>query len=152
MHYQFELKPKFQIPNFELLLFSMLKTMSYKTKAQDEEYLSADSVWCPERHGERLAVAADVVAVVQDGVLGTEEHSRSAVRQVPAVWESKEGRDETHGARTCNLWIIRRMGSGRRFTRDTVRNTQYFNNLNRFTSTKRQFLGLTIHSLPQSLV
>lgn len=64
-------------------------------RAQDELYLSADSVWCPERHRESLAVAADVVTVVEDGVFGTEEDSRSAIWQVPAVWERKstEGRD-----------------------------------------------------------
>lgn len=54
-------------------------------RAQAEQYLSADGVGCPERHRESLAVAADVVTVVEDGVLGTEEYSRSTVRQVPAV-------------------------------------------------------------------
>lgn len=48
-------------------------------------YLSAHSVGCPERHRESLAVAADVVTVVEDGVLGTEENSRTTVRQIPAV-------------------------------------------------------------------
>lgn len=52
---------------------------------QPEPYLSADSVRCPERHEEGLAVAADVVTVVEDGVLGTEEYSRSTVGQIPAV-------------------------------------------------------------------
>lgn len=57
--------------------------------AQPELYLSADSVRCPERHEEGLAVATDVVTVVEDGVLGTEEYSRSTMRQIPAVWEEE---------------------------------------------------------------
>lgn len=48
-------------------------------------YLSADSVRRPEGHRQRLAVATDEVTVVQEGVFGTEEDSRSTVRQVPAV-------------------------------------------------------------------
>lgn len=63
-------------------------------RAQDERYLSADGVRCPQRHRQRLAVAADEVTVVEDEVFGSEEYSRSAVRQVPAVWE-EESTEET---------------------------------------------------------
>lgn len=42
-------------------------------------YLSANSVRCPERHGEHLTIATDVVTVVEDAILGTVEYSRSTV-------------------------------------------------------------------------
>lgn len=49
-------------------------------------HLSADGVGRPQRHGQGLAVAADEVAVMEDEVLGPEEHGGTAVRQVSAVW------------------------------------------------------------------
>lgn len=52
---------------------------------QSGQYLSAQSVGCPERHRESFTVATDVVTVVEDGVLGTEENSRTTVRQISAV-------------------------------------------------------------------
>lgn len=53
--------------------------------AWGSRHLSADGVGRPQRHGESLAVAADEVAVVQDQVLGAEEHGGTAVRKVPTV-------------------------------------------------------------------
>lgn len=44
-----------------------------------EKYLSAESVGRPQRHGESLTVTADVVTVVEDGVLGTKEYGRSTM-------------------------------------------------------------------------
>lgn len=43
------------------------------------KYLSAESVGCPQRHGESLTITADVVTVVEDGVLGTKEYGRSTM-------------------------------------------------------------------------
>lgn len=48
-------------------------------------HLSADGVGRPQRHGQRLAVAADEVAVMEDDVLGAEEHGRAAMWQVSTV-------------------------------------------------------------------
>lgn len=48
-------------------------------------HLSADGEGRPQRHGQRLAVAADEVAVMEDDVLGAEEHGRAAMWQVSTV-------------------------------------------------------------------
>ena len=69
---------------------------------QDEQYLSADSVWCPQRHRESLTVATDVVSVVEDGVFGAEEDSRSTMRQVLVIWEGRS--TEGHSRRETGVW------------------------------------------------
>ena len=48
-------------------------------------HLSADGVGRPQRHSQRLAVAADEVAVMEDDVLGAEEHGGAAMWQVSTV-------------------------------------------------------------------
>lgn len=55
-------------------------------------HLSADGVGRPQRHGQGLAVAADEVAVMEDEVLGAEEHGGTAVRQVSTVWLGRRQR------------------------------------------------------------
>lgn len=70
-------------------------------RAQDAQYLSADGVRRPEGHRESLTIATDVVTVVEDGVFGTEEYSRSTVRQVPAVWGGAK-RDTAEERQECN--------------------------------------------------
>lgn len=63
----------------------MVDTFQQEEARRPEAHLSADGVGRPQRHGQRLAVAADEVAVMEDDVLGAEEHGRAAMWQVSTV-------------------------------------------------------------------
>lgn len=75
-------------------------------------HLSADGVGRPQRHGQRLAVAADEVAVMEDDVFGAEEHGRAAMWQVSTVWVRKGQKADRHG-RTTRDEHLHAKGSGR---------------------------------------